>query len=185
MEFFADAFLTSQGIARRDVTMVNIQPEKMPDALANGYVDAVATPYLSKVQQKLGDKGIIFTGEDIYTQTFNLAAKQDYISKDPGKIRKMIRALLKAEEFVARYPVEAQKTVSAFRKTDLVSLSTAWESNTFRVTLDQSLLFVLEDESRWAIKRGLTGEAKIPDYLDYIYLDGLMSVKPKAVRIVR
>ena len=58
-------------------------------------------------------------------------------------------------------------------------------SSTYRVTLDQSLLFTLEDETRWAMHNELAENVRIPDYLDYIYLDGLMSVKPKVVRIVR
>ena len=52
------------------------------------------------------------------------------------------------------------------------------------MSLDQSLILALEDESRWAIKRGLVREMNIPNYLDFIYLDGLTSVKPEAVRIL-
>jgi ABC-type nitrate/sulfonate/bicarbonate transport system substrate-binding protein len=186
-EFFLNAFLTAQGISRQDVTMVNLKIDKMTDALANGDVDAVSTwqPFLSQTQKKLGDKGITFYDEDIYMQTFNIVATQGYIHKNPARINKMLRALIKAEEFVVRNPAEAQKIVAEFRKMDRTLLSNMWEGNTFSVTLDQSLLFALEDESRWAIKSGLTGKTNIPNYLDYIYLDGLTSVKPKAVRIVR
>jgi sulfonate transport system substrate-binding protein len=187
MEFFADAFMSDQGISRKEVSVVNLLPEKMPDALAEGDVDAISTwpSYLHQAQEKLGDKGIIFYGEDIYTQTCNLVAMQKYIRNNPGKIKKMLRALVRTEEFVAKNPAAAQKIVAEFRKVAPISLSNTWEGNTFSVTLDQSLVLALEDESRWAIKNVLPGKTTIPDYLDYIYLDGLISVKPKAVRLIK
>ena len=99
--------------------------------------------------------------------------------------RKLLLALLKAEEFAKQHPAEAQKSVADFRGTPQVLLSKLWADNTFIVSLDQSLVLALEDESRWAIKNGLTSARKVPNYLDFIYLDGLLSIKPKAVRILR
>jgi sulfonate transport system substrate-binding protein len=186
-EFFLDAFLVAQDISKKDVTIVNLMPDKIPDALVNGNVDAASTfpLYLIQAQKKLGDKGISFYNEDIYMQTFNIAATQEYIRKNPARVNKILLALIRAEEFVIRSPSEAQKLVADFRQIDRALLSDMWAGNTFNVALDQALLFALEDESRWAIRSGLTGKTKIPDYLDYIYLDGLASVKPKAVSIVR
>jgi NitT/TauT family transport system substrate-binding protein len=43
---------------------------------------------------------------------------------------------------------------------------------------------VLEDESQWAAKGGLTNKMKIPNFLNFIYSDGLESVKPDAVRML-
>jgi hypothetical protein len=43
----------------------------------------------------------------------------------------------------------------------------------------------LEDEARWMIKNNLTREKQIPDFMNYIYVDGLKAVKPEAVSIIR
>jgi NitT/TauT family transport system substrate-binding protein len=43
----------------------------------------------------------------------------------------------------------------------------------------------MEDEARWMIKNNLTTEKTVPDFLDYIYVDGLEAVKPEVVSIVR
>lgn len=43
----------------------------------------------------------------------------------------------------------------------------------------------LEDESMWAMTNRLTAATKLPNYLDFIYLQGLRAVKPDAVRILR
>jgi NitT/TauT family transport system substrate-binding protein len=54
-----------------------------------------------------------------------------------------------------------------------------------RVTLDQVLLVDLEDQTRWLLKGGLTVRKDMPNYLDFIYTEGLLAVKPEAVRILR
>ena len=55
----------------------------------------------------------------------------------------------------------------------------------FSLSLDQSLITAMEDEARWMIKNYLTTEKKVPDFLNYIYADGLKAVKPEAVNIIR
>ncbi len=98
----------------------------------------------------------------------------------------MLRALIRAEEFVKQNPDEAQKIVADFSGIDrAIVREYLGRYQTSVVSLDQSLLLALEDESRWAIEGGLTRETRVPNYLDFIYLDGLASVKPKAVRILR
>ena len=43
----------------------------------------------------------------------------------------------------------------------------------------------MEDEAGRAIKSNLIRERTIPDFTNYIYLDGLKAVKPEAVNIIR
>ncbi len=186
-EFFMDAFLLVQGISRKDMTVVNLRPDEMGESLAKGNVDAVSAfaPFIINIRKDLGDRGTTFYDDDIYTQTFNLVARQEYISKNPGIVGKMLRALIKAEEFVRQHPEEAQQITADFSRIDIATVRESWVSDNFNVTLDQSLLLALEDESRWAIESGLAGRKKIPNYLEHIYFDGLESVKPKAIRILR
>jgi sulfonate transport system substrate-binding protein len=187
LDFFMGAFLAAQGILRKDVTVVHMMPEKMAEAVERGDVDAiVAWSYIViQVQKKLGDKGVTFYDDDLYTQTFNIATTQDYIRTKPENIKKMLRALVKAEKFVAQDPAEAQAIVADFSNIDKAVIGEMWADENFSVTLDQSLLLAMEDESQWAIESRLTDKRQIPNYLNYIYCDGLESVKPNAVRILR
>lgn len=187
MEFFMDTFLVSHGVDRKKMKVVNLRPEEMVPALANGDVDAISTfpPFLGEVQTKLGDAVTTFYEEDIYRQMFNVVAKQEYIQHHPETVRRLLLALVKAEELARRDPEEAQKTVADFRRTERALISAIWPGNVFEVALDQRLLLSLEDESRWAIKNKLAKGAYVPNYLDNVYLDGLGSVRPKSVRIVR
>jgi NitT/TauT family transport system substrate-binding protein len=64
-------------------------------------------------------------------------------------------------------------------------MGTVWSENQFSLSLDQSLITAMEDEARWMIKNNLTTEKKVPDFMNYIYVDGLKAVKPEAVNIIR
>lgn len=186
-EFFMDAFLALNGISRKDAKVVNLTPDQMLSALSNGDVDAVSTwvPPLLEIQRKLGERGITFHNEEIHRQTMIVVAKQDYISSHPGTVKKMLHALIKAEEFVKQDPAEVQQIIAGFDKIDAGMLRDMVGGNTYEVSLDQQLVLSLEDESRWAIRGGLTSGTDVPNYLDFIYLDGMLSVKPKAVTILR
>jgi NitT/TauT family transport system substrate-binding protein len=60
-----------------------------------------------------------------------------------------------------------------------------WPRYQFALSLEQSLITAMEDEARWMINNNLTGEKQIPDFVNYIYIDGLKTVKPEAVNIIR
>lgn len=186
-EFYMDAFLVVNGISRSVVKVIDLMPEDMTAALENGEVDAVSTwtPTIFEVQKKLGERGITFYNEDIFTQTMNIVAKTEFIHANPEKVKKLLRALVRAEVFARKSPEAAQKKVAGFNRMDAERLREIWNDNFYAVTLDQSLILALEDESRWAMQNRLTKASKIPNYLDFIYIDGLNSVKPKAVRILK
>jgi NitT/TauT family transport system substrate-binding protein len=113
-DFFLDAILTTHGISKKDVKILDLKAEEIPAALANGEVEAVSTfsTYINLAQKALGGQDITFYDENIYTSTFNVVAKQEFIHKNPGKVDKMLRALIRAEEFVRQNPDEAQKIVA-------------------------------------------------------------------------
>jgi NitT/TauT family transport system substrate-binding protein len=127
----------------------------------------------------------VFSGETLYTEAICLVAPQEYVQKNPVVVKKIMQALLKAETFVQQHPEEARRIVAKFIKTDQTILDETWNNFTFQLLLDQALLVNLENQTRWAIKNRLTMRREMPNYLDFIYVDGLQAVKPDAVRIIR
>jgi NitT/TauT family transport system substrate-binding protein len=186
-DFFAYSFLLFHGVDEKQVRRIGMNPDDMAEALGTGKVDAVSTwsPYLKQLQKKLGSNGVIYFGETLYTQTFCVAAAQEYVKKNPETIKKVLRALIKAETFVKQHPEESRRLVTEFTKTDKTVLEDKWDIYTFNVALDQALLVNFEDQTRWVIKNRLATRTDMPNYLDSIYDNGLRSVKPDAVRIVR
>lgn len=186
-DFFMDTFFLHHGIDRKRVKIIDLKPEEMSAGLSQGQVDAVSiwNPVLQTLKKELSEKGIVFFDEHIYTELFCVVTGQDFAKKNPGAIIRFLRALIKAEEFVKQHPETTRKLIGQFTHTDKAILDDIWDGFNFRVSLNQSLLVNLEDQTRWAKKYRLTGGAPMPNYLDYIYFDGLQAVKPEAIRIIR
>jgi ABC-type nitrate/sulfonate/bicarbonate transport system substrate-binding protein len=185
--FFLDSFLSVNGIRKNKVKVINIRPGEMMDALNKGVVDAVAVwqPVMKQLERQLGDKGVVFYDERIYSDIVCVSASQDFVKKHPAAVMKFLRALISAEAFVKEHPEETQHLVADFLKIDKTILDEIWNTLYLKVTLEQSLLVSLEDQTRWASDNKLIESRETPKYLDYIYFNGLQSVKPDAVNIIR
>lgn len=186
-DFFLDSLLTAHGMTRLEIQAVALKPEEMQDAIAGEKVDAVSTwnyP-LTQIYRHLGVDGTIFYDREIYTETFNIAASQEFVKKNPDVVKRFLRGLIKAENFVAKNPGFAQAIMSEATKIDQGLIREVWNSFSYRVVLDQTLLITLEDETRWAMKNKLTKQAVMPDYMQYIHPDSLSAVKPEALKMNR
>lgn len=186
-DFFLYSFLLYHAIDEKQVRRVNMNPGGMAEALETGKVDAVATwnPHLKQLQDKLGSNGVVFFGETLYTEVFCVAATEEYVKKHPETVKKVLRAMIKAETFLKRNPGESIRLVAEFTGTDKTVLEDTWGVFMFKVALDQALLVNFEDQARWVMKNRLATRTGMPNCLEFIYDNGLRSVKPAAVRIVR
>ncbi len=186
-EFFLDSLLTANGITRQEIKPVALKPDEMLDAVMAQKVDAVSiwNYPLSLINKQLGANGIIFYDKELYTETFNIASKQDFAKNNPETVKRFLRALLKAEKFVTEHADEAQSIMSLATRIDKDLIRDVWSNFHYQLELDQMLLITLEDETRWAMKNKLAEQAEMPDYRSYIYSDALKAVKPEAVRMNR
>ena len=151
----------------------------------NGEVDAVSTwaPHTMALRDKLGPKGLIFHDPDIYIMTWNIVTTQDLIKKNPERVRKFLRAVLRANRFIKEAPDETRAISAKYFGIDSFFFEREWKSYKFNTGLDQSLLLNLEDQARWLIKRDTGSNRKLPNFMDFIYADGLKAIEPGAVRI--
>ncbi|MHB8709169.1 MAG: ABC transporter substrate-binding protein, partial [Desulfuromonadales bacterium] len=186
-DYYLDLYLVLNALARKDVVVVELKPEEMADALLQGRVDAVTTwnPLVSKLRLALGDRGTVLRVDSAFTETFNIVSLRELTRQRPEMIRRFLQALVKAEDFVAANPRESQRIISAFCGIDSEVLEVIWDDFHFKTSLNQSLLVALEDQARWAIKNGMTDRRDLPDFFAALYTEGLTSVKPDAVRIIR
>jgi len=160
--FFLDVFLTLQKLYTHDVTLRNLKTEELASALASGQIDAAST----------------------WEPMLNLVGTQTYVAGHAQTIQKVLRAITRGEDFCRDKPGEARELVAASLKVDAQSLAASWPEYRFRVSLDQSLLLQLEDESRWAIKNKLTGRTDVPNYLDHFDMAPLQAVAPAAITVI-
>lgn len=185
--FFMAVFFIMNGIDASDVEIVNMKPGEMVEAIVNGDVDAIFAwePNILKATKSLGDNAIILPSNVGYEATFNLAAMNDYIENNPELIRSVIKALVKAEEFVSNNREESIDIIASHLETDREDIDKLWDGYRFKISLSQSLILTLEDVARWSIRSDFTDKTEVPNYLDYIYMAALEEVKPEAVTIIR
>jgi NitT/TauT family transport system substrate-binding protein len=185
-DFFLDALLVRQQLSRADVRVVNRKPEEMADALESGEADAASTwePHISAASKRLGGNSIVINSEGIYDSTFNLTATRDFASKRGETVKKLLRALVRAEDFYANDRSSAETIVAEALKSSPAETRQLLSKHRFSLSLDQSLLVVMEDEARWAIRRKLVAAKAPPNFLTNIDIGGLESVKPRAVTVI-
>ncbi|WP_197027000.1 ABC transporter substrate-binding protein [Methylomonas sp. 11b] len=186
-EFFLDSILTASGLMRSEIEPVALNPEEMQESLTLKKVDAVCTwnyP-LIQIQRQLGSAVTVFYDRDIYTETFNIAVLQAFIEKKPETIKSFLRALLKAERFVAEQPDAAQTIMASATKVELGLIKSVWDDFSYELTLDQTLLITLEDETRWAMKNRLTDQVAMPNFQQSIHMDSLAAIKPAILTLYR
>jgi len=186
MHFFLHVVLVKNGIPEKDALISHKKLEELPSALANAEFDALSVrePYVSEAMKLLEGNAVVFAEPGSYVKTLNVVARNSFIKERPEAIRKLLRALIRAEEFAKKEPNQAMKIVSNRLKLGHSEVAALWPELDLRVSLDQRLLVSLEDQARWAIKNKLTDRTTAPNYLNFIYLEGLKAVRPEGVTII-
>ena len=185
--YYLGRFLVLNDLNLEDVTVVDLKtPMEWVDAVVNGSVDAVATaqPYASSAKEGLGLNAVVWSlhsNQPLYAQAI---ASREWISANPELCVRFLRALLKAEEFVTNDPAEAKMIVKQRLNFSDAYMETVWRQNQFSLSLDQSVILAMESEARWLISNDLSNETVIPDFRDFVYIKGLVSVKPQSVNMI-
>ena len=186
VHYFLHLFLLRHGIAESDVELCYFKAEELPPALAAGRIDAFSMrePFVSEARRLLGAEAIVFCEPGLYVKTFNLVVRKQAVSERPEAIRRVLRALVRAEQFARKHAEEAIGIVARRLQVDRVSLGNTWTELDLRISLGQQLLGALEDEARWALGSGFVEGQPVPNYLDLIHVDALDDVKATAVTVI-
>lgn len=184
-DFFLNIFLTTSYISPRDVRIINLAADDVVDALVRGEVDAVSTwsPHTILAADRLGDNAVILDDPSIYRMTWNLLSSREFVGTHAERIRKVLAAIVRANEFIRERPGDTKTLCSKYIGAEPSIDEREWETYKFAAALDESLLLNLEDQARWMIKSGASGRGTMPNFMDYIYADGLKAVQPEAVGI--
>ncbi len=186
LHFFLHLFLLHNRLSEADVTLSFRKLEELVPALVNGEVDAIATrePYVGEVADRLGEKVVVLGARGVYVRTQHLAATAAWLREHPEAARRLVRALLRAEDFARRDTAEARRIVAERMGISLSRFAAEWPQLRLRVTLDQSLLPQMEDEARWMLDSRLVPATAIPNFLHLLDPAVLDAVKPGVVTIV-
>ncbi|MBI5585668.1 MAG: NrtA/SsuA/CpmA family ABC transporter substrate-binding protein [Deltaproteobacteria bacterium] len=187
-QFILDSFLLYYQVPVDKIRLIDLRPEEMAEALGSGQVQAVTSwePFLSDIKIRLGEKALFFYDDRvlIYRLTWNLAAGQDFVRKNPETVKKVLRALLKAEDFIRENRAEARRITARYLGSDKGEFNKLWNTYRSEISLNPLLIENLESQTRWAIRNNPAAKKEVPNFLRYIYFEGLEALKPEAVTIV-
>ena len=185
-EYYLGSFLDVNGLSLSNVTLVNVQPSQWVSSIANGTVDAVVVSqnYISQVQAALPNNTIVWQvqGEQlayalIYGQTSRITQNSDLVNR-------FLKSLVEAQNFVIQNPTSAKAVLQTRFNYTAAYLAQDWPNHQFSLSLDDSLIPGLEEEVRWAISNNLVSGKTVPNFVNYIYINGLESVDSGSVDII-
>ena len=167
--------------------MVDTKASDPGGAIAGGDIDAVVAfePHVTQIRQQMGNEVIIWPVQSSQPSYWSVVSTQGWINQHPDLVRQFLKSLAQAEQYVVHHGKETKAIIKKRLNYDDAYIESVWPSNQFSLSLDQSLILAMEDEARWMISNNLTTEKQVPNFLNYIYEDGLKAIKPEAVNIIR
>jgi ABC-type nitrate/sulfonate/bicarbonate transport system substrate-binding protein len=187
-EFYLGRFLDLHGMSIKDVALAEIGPSQSPlEMIENGVVDGISSRKIivDSIMKGLGDNGIVWPAQSDQLTHMVLACRNDWMASRPETIRRFLKSLVRAEEYLANHPDEAKAIIQKRLNFDESYLASIWTQHQFSLSLDQAMITAMKDEANWMIRNNLTPEKELPDFLNFIYVDGLKAIRPKAVSIIR
>lgn len=187
MEYYLGQFLELNGMNISDVNLINITLANSAKVLINGDVDAVISfpPYIENAEQQLGNNIIVWPGQSIQYLYGLVTCTNDWIIQHPEIVNRFLKTISQTEDYMKQHPTESQAIVQKTMNFTQEYMDKVWARNEFSLSLDQSLVSAMENEARWMINNNLTSQTMVPDFIDYIYFNGLTTVDPDSVNIIR
>lgn len=186
-EFYLVRFLALNGVNPQDVTLVDLPGTQAREQITSGSIDRVVTwePYANQIREQLGDKVVVWSIQNSQPGYGLIVARNDWLGASPDIAARFLKSLAQAEDYLVRNPEAAKAIVQKRMGVDDAGMQVFWSGIQSSLSLDQSLISAMEDEARWMIRNNMTPEKQIPDFLNYIYLDGLKRIKPDVVNVIR
>jgi NitT/TauT family transport system substrate-binding protein len=105
-ELFLDTLLASAGVRPAEVTRVNVEPAEAGPALAGGEVDAIAVwfPHAAELEDQ---GGVLELRSSSDPQLSVLATRAPTLEAKRDALRRVLRALLRAERLAREAPADA------------------------------------------------------------------------------
>jgi len=184
-DFFLGRFLTLNQVALKEVTIIDVRPPYLADALTEGQVDAVLiwAPVTKAIINRVGHNAIVWPAQEGQSIYRLLVTREKVIQARAKALERLLRALTRAADYMKQHPVAGRTVIAQRLKVSIADLQSGKFSINYDLFLEQGLLLAMEDQARWMIKHRLTDETQVPNYLTYLDAEPLAKVNPKTVRL--
>lgn len=183
VHYFLHLFLTSHGMSENDVDIVFMKAEQLPDALARGDIDAFSMrePYVSLALNMLPNQAHAMAEPGLHKQMELLVMRRSLLEEQPEIALRLLRGLKAAEDFIADNPADAIVTTARYLGSPDEKIRAIWPKLKLRVSLDKSLIDLLEKQAQWVKTTGLVNDKPIPDFRKFIEPEPLLLLWPERV----
>jgi NitT/TauT family transport system substrate-binding protein len=167
-----------------EVQVTPLGQDDLLPSLSGGEVDAISTwiPRATLAQAALGPTAVVLDEPGLYTATWNLVGERTAVATDPDRFERFLRAVVRANRFLAEHPGEAQAITARHAGLDLDQVRERWDDHAFGAVLDRALVLHLEDQARWLLERSAPG-TPVPDVRRHLAADPLRAARPGAVQL--
>ena len=184
-DYFLHAFLLANHLSPMDIDEAAIPPARQVEAVVTGEVDAVSAFEVNafKAKEQLGGNAVYWETQNSIAYHWLLAATEN-TTKSPEPIKRFLKALVDAENYVLTHQDETKSILSNKWGFSPDYIRQAWTQTRFDVSLNQTIVTSLETYTKWYMEKDGKAE-KTPDVLNSIYTGILDEIDPKLVTIFR
>lgn len=187
VHYFLTQALLKHGLTMSDIKPVFKKAGELPAALEAGEIDAFSLrePFIGEALQRLKGNAKVFAEPGLYWKSFSLVARNKTLAERPDALQGFLRAVRKAEMLVREHPREAAAILAARLNSTPDKMAAELEQVKLRLSLEQRLVYGLENAATWAINENLVTAKTMPNYLLLINADLLRAVKPNSITIIK
>lgn len=156
-QYFLSQWLTYHGIAPGQLQTRSLAPEQLVTDLVGGRLDAIAIwePLAGAALRDLRGDGLLLPLPRVYQQQFTLSTTRSSLRDRAEAWQRLLKALLRAQKFVADEPVRTRQLLAARLGTTPEDAEAMIGEHDFRLRLDHALASTLQAQARWAVQEGL------------------------------
>lgn len=175
-------YLAKSGLTTAEVPAANVKADALPPAFARGDLQGVVVwePHASKALQSLPGARIL-ADQGVLRNYQLITMRRDFLTAEPETARKLLRALLKAAEFVGRNPQKAAEAVALVGKIPAEQVRDLFPLFEYNPIVDQEFMKVITAVAEFLHAQGATKRSVTAQ--DLVDLRPLREVDPQRVRV--
>ncbi len=192
VHYFFHRIYNAFEIPRSDFTLKFYPAEELPQALANGEIDAFSMrePYVSQAEALLDGEVNIFSMPGIYHQFGVAITREETLQQKNVQLERYLQALFEARNFAITNPQESIEILAEYLSISIPEARALWRPSNLQLGLHQGLINTIESEIQWRnflTDLGLDDrkvDLEVFDLSDYVHVDVMSKVNPYAVMVV-
>jgi ABC-type nitrate/sulfonate/bicarbonate transport system substrate-binding protein len=185
-EYFLSVFMATESLAPGDLSVVYLDPEAQQKALLDGRIDAATAfkAFQLRFTEALGERAIVFH-TDAYVESAVLVGATEVIKQRPEAMKRLMKALVRAQDYAERDPEDSIRVVSArvAGAFDEALVRSGWSDFRLEATLSHALVSLMTREAQWMRNAGRFS-SPVPDFAAASAPDALRSARPNAVTML-